>query len=272
MSRLLEVAGLHKVYERSALLSARRHAVHAVRDVSFQLERGTIFGLVGESGSGKSTLARAMLHIDPPTEGTVTFSGRAVASIPRRELRQKMQIVSQDPNSALNPRLRIETSVGEGLANAGVRGDERKRRVMEMLELVGIPASRMHHYPHEFSGGMKQRICIARALAVAPELLVLDEPVSSLDVSIQAQIINLLTDLKSKLNLTYVFISHDINLVGYISDVIGVMRQGELVELGPTETLMTGANHEYTQKLLGSVPRYVDRRTFHHTLQSRSAV
>ncbi len=273
MSGFVEVRNLHKVHRRAALLTSRQRPVHAVHDVSFEIERGTVFGLVGESGSGKSTLARALLYLDPPTSGQVLIDGIDLGSLGRKQLvriRHRVQIVAQDPTSALNPRLTIEMSVGEGLANRGESRRLRRDRVAEVLELVDIPASRMHHYPHEFSGGMKQRICIARALAVEPDLLVLDEPVSSLDVSIQAQIINLLTRLRKEMNLTYLFISHDLNLVGYISDTIGVMRRGELVELAPTGALLESPSHEYTQELLRSVPVYVDRRVTKHVLIQRS--
>lgn len=275
MSAFVTVRDLHKVHRRSALLTSRQRPVHAVNGVSFEIERGTVFGLVGESGSGKSTLARALLYLDRPTSGQVLVDEIDLGALSRKQLvqmRRRMQIVSQDPTSALNPRLKIETSVGEGLANRGVHRRQRRDRVAEVLELVGIPASRMHHYPHEFSGGMKQRICIARALAVKPDLLVLDEPVSSLDVSIQAQIINLLTRLRTELNLTYLFISHDLNLVGYISDTIGVMRRGELVELASAEVLLDRPSHEYTQELLRSVPVYVDRRVSNHVLHKRSVL
>jgi ABC-type glutathione transport system ATPase component len=275
LSPILTVRDLSKTYERSSLFASRRFPVHALRKVSFSVARGEILGIVGESGSGKSTLARAIVGIDPPTSGSVVFDGMAVDAVDRRrarELRARMQIVSQDPNSALNPRLRIAKSVGEGLLNMGIPSSERSRRVREMLELVGISAARSDHYPHEFSGGMKQRICIARALSVNPDLLVLDEPVSSLDVSVQAQIVNLLMDLRSKLTLTYIFISHDINLVAYISDVIGVMKEGELVELARTDDLMASPAHEYTKQLLYSVPRYSDRRRYYHTLQPGGAV
>lgn len=263
MSAFVEIRGVHKVHSRASVLESRRRSVHAVKDVSFAIERGSVFGLVGESGSGKSTLARALLFLDPPTQGEVLVDGEVLGDLNRQELqrmRRRMQIVFQDPHSALNPRLRIETCVGEGLANAGVPHRKRRDRIAQMLELVGIPVSRMGSYPHEFSGGMKQRIVIARALAVEPELLVLDEPVSSLDVSIQAQIINLLHRLRKEMNLTYLFISHDLNLVGYVSDVIGVMRRGELVELAPAEVLFDKPAHEYTQQLLRSAPVYVDRR------------
>lgn len=263
MSAILEVIGVEKVHRRDSLLDSGERRVHAVRGVSFAVERGEVLGIVGESGSGKSTLARAMLHLDPPTAGTVRFEGSDVARLRSRALldfRRRCQIVFQDPHGALNPRMSVGRAVAEGMIAHGVGRAARRERARELFSLVGLDAERMDGYPHEFSGGQKQRIVIARALAVNPELLVLDEPVSSLDVSVQAQMLNLLVNLKSRLGLTYVFISHDLNLVAYLSDRIGVMRGGELVELAPTEELLSRPRHEYTKELFGCSPRYEDRR------------
>jgi len=273
MSRLLEVQNLNKVHRRNTLFEATARSVHAVRDVSFDVQRGEILGIVGESGCGKSTLARAILHLDPPTGGRVLFDGEDVALFRGRRLlhfRKRAQIVFQDPHSALNPRLSVGSAVEEGMIAQGVPAEERARRSAELFDLVGLQASRMNDYPHELSGGQKQRIVIARALAVHPEMLVLDEPVSSLDVSIQAQILNLLLDIKERLDLTYLFISHDLNLVAYLSDRIGVMRRGELLELAPTESLLSAPKDEYTRALFGSSPRYEDKRLLSTPLLGRN--
>jgi oligopeptide/dipeptide ABC transporter ATP-binding protein len=231
--------------------------VLAVDRVSFAIERGSVFGLVGESGCGKTTLARAILHLDPPTSGDVLYDGVNLRELPRRALREQrrhLQIVFQDPNGALDPKLRIRDSMEEGLKNLRVGRAERRRRVEELLELVGIPAEHAVRWPHEFSGGQKQRIVVARALTMDPDFLVLDEPVSNLDVSIQAQIVNLLQDLRGRFNLTYLFISHDLHLVAYVSDRIGVMYRGRLVETADTGAIMARPRHPYTQRLFSSVP------------------
>lgn len=270
---ILELERVNKIHRRPSLLSPDVRTVHAVRDVTFTVERGEVLGIVGESGSGKSTLARAILHLDPPTSGTVRFEGTNVSSLKRRDLltfRDRVQIVFQDPNGALDPRQRVGQSVEEGMVAQGVPRAERRERAAELFSLVGLPPDRMGAYPHEFSGGQKQRIVIARALAVEPGLLILDEPVSSLDVSIQAQIINLLSDIRARLNLTYVFISHDLNLVSYVSDRVGVMRRGEVLELAPTAALLESPRHEYTKALFASAFRYDDRRSIPRTLSGRT--
>ncbi|MFP4549832.1 MAG: ATP-binding cassette domain-containing protein [Spirochaetales bacterium] len=269
---ILEVRELHKIFERSGLPGRSERRVHAVRGVSFSMRRGVTLGIVGESGSGKSTLARAILQLDPASEGSVFFDGRDVTGIHGREAaayRRRVQIVFQDPNSALDPRWRVERSIEEALRLRGLPREERSNRVDELLELVGIAAERRRDYPHQFSGGQKQRIVIARALAVEPELIVLDEPVSSLDVSIQAQILNLLQRIKAEFSLSYLFISHDLNLVGYFCDEIGVMRRGELVELAPTETLLSAPRHEYTKALFGASPHFEDKRVVTHDFTRR---
>jgi oligopeptide/dipeptide ABC transporter ATP-binding protein len=257
MDRFIEIKNLVKHFYGQGILNQRRVAVRAVDRVSFGIERNTVFGLVGESGCGKTTLVRSILYLDPPTSGEIWFDGMQLGSLSTRNLRsfrKRMQIVFQDPNSALNPKMRIADSLAEGLVNLKLPARERSRRIRKMLDLVGIAAGHRSRFPHEFSGGQKQRIVIARALCMEPEFLVLDEPVSNLDVSIQAQIINLLLDLKKELSLTYLFISHDLNLVAYFSDRIGVMYKGRLMEVASTEQMMNHACHPYTLKLFSSVP------------------
>jgi len=255
MDRLVEIRGLVKEFYGRGLVARRKGAVRAVDRVSLDIEKNTIFGLVGESGCGKTTLSRAILYLDPPTDGEVRFSGAllgALAPAQLRAFRRRMQIVFQDPNSALNPKMRISDSLEEGLVNLGMPKKQRLERVREILETVGITPAHSSRFPHEFSGGQKQRIVVARALTMDPEFLVLDEPVSNLDVSIQAQIINLLLDLKEKLSLTYLFISHDLNLVAYLSDRIGVMYRGRIVETGSTGQIMDEPVHPYTRDLFAS--------------------
>jgi oligopeptide/dipeptide ABC transporter ATP-binding protein len=257
MDAFVDIRGLTKVYPGRGFAGAARRSVCAVDRVSLAIGRGTVFGLVGESGCGKTSLARALLYLDPPTAGEVRIDGTPLCGLSPAELRRfrrRMQIVFQDPNSALNPKLRAADSIAEGLVNRGMPAARRETRIAELLELVGIPAGHGRRFPHEFSGGQKQRIVIARALAMEPEFLVLDEPVSNLDVSIQAQIINLLLDLKARLALTYLFISHDLHLVAYLSDRIGVMYRGRLVEEGAAEELLAAPGHPYTRRLFASAP------------------
>jgi len=257
MDRFIEIKNLVKLFYGQGFLNRQQKALRAVDQVSFGIDSNTVFGLVGESGCGKTSLVRALLYLDPPTSGEVWFDGTLLGRLSSRNLRsfrKRMQIVFQDPNSALNPKMRIENSLAEGLVNRKYPIRKRTRRIKQLLDLVGIANAHRSRFPHEFSGGQKQRIVIARALCMEPDFLILDEPVSNLDVSIQAQIINLLLDLKEELALTYLFISHDLNLVAYFSDCIGVMYQGRLMELGSTEEIMQHPCHPYTLKLFSSIP------------------
>jgi len=229
-----------------------------VDDVSFAIEEGETFGLVGESGSGKTTTGRCVLRLIEPTSGQVRFRGEDVLSFSRGRLRQarrEMQIVFQDPYSSLNPRMRARQIVEEPLVihRLGPRG-ERQARVAELFRLVGLSTAQLERYPHEFSGGQRQRIGLARALALNPSFVVLDEPVSALDVSVQAQVVNLLMDLQQQLKLTYLFIAHDLRLVEHICSRVAVMYRGKIVEMGPTLSIFGAPQHRYTQALLSAIP------------------
>jgi len=232
--------------------------VRAVDDVSFDIRRGETFGLVGESGSGKSTVSRLLLGLDRPTSGRVTFAGTEISGLsPRRlrPLRRQMQMVFQDPHSSLNRRKTVAQIIGLPLSvHSGLSRSDRQRRVRELLDLVGLRPEFAERYPHEMSGGQCQRVGIARAIALEPQLVILDEAVSAVDVSIQAQILNLLKDLQRRLGLTYVFVSHDLALVRYMSDRIGVLYHGKLVELADRQELFANPRHEYTRSLLAAVP------------------
>ena len=257
MEKLIELKNINKVFKSHKLISVKKDDFVAVNNVSLNIERNTVFGLVGESGCGKTTLARSVLLLDPPSSGEVLFEGNDIATLSGKDLmkyRSRMQIVFQDPNSALNPKMSIYSCMKEGLVNLRYHKDKIDARIKELLDLVGISPGHVNRYPHEFSGGQKQRIVIARALSMEPEFLVLDEPVSNLDVSIQAQIINLLLDLKDEFSLTYLFISHDLNLVSYLSDQVAVMYRGQVVETAETEKIMKDPLHPYTLKLFSSAP------------------
>ena len=256
---LLVVEDLVKHYRTEGLFAAKAPPVRAVDGVSFTVQRGETLALVGESGCGKSSVGRTILRLQEPTAGRVAFDGADVFGLarePLRALRRHMQIVFQDPYSSLNPRMTVGEAVAEGIEIhrlARTRA-ERAQRVAALLEEVGLDASYARRYPHEFSGGQRQRIGIARALAVEPEFLVCDEPVSALDVSVQAQVINLLRDLQQRRGLAYLFIAHDLAVVRQIADRIAVMYLGRIVETGPAEALLSDPRHPYTQALLSAVP------------------
>jgi oligopeptide transport system ATP-binding protein len=233
--------------------------VQAVDGVSFELRRGETFSLVGESGCGKSTTALAVLRMQPVTAGRIVFDGEDITQHTpsrMRPIRRKMQMVYQDPFGSLNPRMRVRDIIGEPLVVHGLAGDRRRyrARIAELMDLVGLLPDMADRYPHEFSGGQRQRIGIARALALDPSLLICDEPVSALDVSIQAQVVNLLMDLQERLGLTYLFIAHDLSVVRHISDRVGVMYLGRIVEVADRDTLFERPRHPYTQALLDAVP------------------
>jgi ABC-type oligopeptide transport system ATPase subunit len=255
---LLEVRHLVKQFPAGSRLLGSGAPVRAVDDVSFAIEEGETFGLVGESGSGKTTTGGCILRLVTPTAGEVWFRGENVLAASRarmRELRRQMQIVFQDPFSSLNPRMRAGAIVEEPLVIHGA-GDRaaRRKRVEALFGLVGLEPSAMRRYPHEFSGGQRQRIGLARALALSPSFIVADEPVSALDVSVQAQVINLLMDLQQQLHLTYLFIAHDLRLVEHICTRVAVMLRGRIVELGATALLFSTPAHPYTKSLLSAVP------------------
>jgi len=230
----------------------------AVDDVSFEIYKGETLGLVGESGCGKTTVGRTILGIYEATGGSVFFDGKDISKLrgkEAKEYKRRAQMIFQDPYASLNPRMMVSNIIGEGIDIHGLlKGEERQQRIYELLDMVGLNKEHANRFPHEFSGGQRQRIGIARALAVNPDFIVCDEPISALDVSIQAQIVNMLQDLQKKLGLTYLFIAHDISMVKYISDRIGVMYLGKMVELADSAELYHGAKHPYTQALLSAVP------------------
>jgi oligopeptide/dipeptide ABC transporter ATP-binding protein len=255
---LLRVTNLVKNFDvrRTKNSGAKKRTVQAVTNVSFSIERGQTLGLVGESGSGKTTLGRCVLRLIEPTSGQVEFDGRDLGLMKFEELRwlrRKMQIVFQDPFASLDPKMTVGASIAEPLIVQGVPGSH-SDKIIELLELVGLSADHASRFPHEFSGGQRQRIGIARALALNPALIILDEPVSALDVSIQAGILNLFEDLQMKLGISYLFIAHDLSVVRHVADRIAVMYLGKIVEIGDQETVFENPTHPYTKALLSAVP------------------
>ncbi|WP_165224698.1 dipeptide ABC transporter ATP-binding protein [Affinirhizobium pseudoryzae] len=256
---MLEIRNIKQDYHVSQGLFKPEKVVHAVKGVSFQLDAGKTLAIVGESGCGKSTLARILTFIDEPTAGELLIEGKTVDTRPGHltaEMRRKVQIVFQNPYGSLNPRQKIGDVLGEPLAiNTKMSAAERRERATDMLVKVGLAPEHYNRYPHMFSGGQRQRIAIARALMLNPKLLVLDEPVSALDLSVQAQVLNLLADLQEEFGLTYVFISHDLSVVKYIADEVMVMYYGEAVEYGSREEVFADPKHEYTRTLFAATPR-----------------
>ena len=250
---LLEVKNLKKYFKIDS-----KTWLKAVDDVSFGIEEGETLGLVGESGCGKSTLGRTVIGLYPPTDGSILFEGRDITHLTAKEkvaLTKKMQVIYQDPYACLDPRMTVADIIAEGLDIHGIcKGEQRRKRIYELLRLVGMNEEHANRFPHEFSGGQRQRIGIARALAIDPKFIICDEPISALDVSIQAQVVNLLEDLQKQLGLTYLFIAHDISMVAHISDRIAVMYLGAMAELAPSKDIMESPLHPYTKALLSAVP------------------
>jgi oligopeptide transport system ATP-binding protein len=255
---LIKVQNLKKHFPVKSFLTLRHDFVRAVDGIELDIYRGETLGLVGESGSGKSTIGRCILRLIDPTEGEIWFQGRNITRLSQKDLRplrKKMQVIFQDPYSSLNPRMTVSEIIGDGLRwDTEMSLHERRDRIVDIMEKVGLRAEQRHRYPHEFSGGQRQRIGIARAIAPNPEFVVADEPLSALDVSIQAQVVNLLEQLKEEFRLSYLFISHDLSVVEYISDRIAVMYLGKIVELAPKEELYDNPKHPYTISLLSAVP------------------
>ncbi len=259
---ILEVKGLTKYFDLNKGVVSRllqgTMLLKAVDHINLSLPEGKVFGLVGESGCGKSTTARLITRLVPATEGEVYFDGKEILTLPKRELRElrrNIQMVFQDPFASLNPRMKVIETVGRPLTlYYGVKGQRRADQVAELLELVGLQVDHLYRYPHEFSGGQRQRIGVARALAARPKLIIADEPVSALDVSVQAQVLNLFKKLQRELKLTMLFISHDLNVVEYIADTVGVMYAGKLMEVAPAEEIFKSPLHPYTKGLIASNP------------------
>ena len=256
---LIRVRELKKYFPiQDGFLRRQTGSVKAVDGITFDIQRGETLSLVGESGCGKSTAGRTILQLHKPTSGEVWFEGKDLATLsgePLRKMRRKMQLIFQDPYASLSPRMKVGRIIAEPLKVHGVSsGEARNARVQELLEIVGLSSGLRSRYPHEFSGGQRQRVGIARALALNPSFIICDEPISALDVSIQAQIVNLLKELQNKLGLTYLFIAHDLSMVRYISDRVAVMYLGNLMELAPQQELFRNPLHPYTQALLSAVP------------------
>ncbi len=277
--QILNVSHLKKYFPiTKGLFRKNIGTLKAVDDISFTVNKGECIGIVGESGSGKTTLARILLKLIQPTSGTVEFEGKDIFKLNKHEVmnfRRRVQIVFQDPHTSLNPRLTIEKTVGEGLIIHKLTKTKKERinRIAELLENVGLNPKHMDRYPHEFSGGQRQRIGIARALSVNPELIIADEPVSSLDVSVQAQILNLFSELQEKFNLTYIFIAHDLRVVEHVSTKIIVMYMGKIVEIASKEELYRNPIHPYTKLLLNSIPNLdPEKRGFREISSSRPSL
>ena len=258
---LLKVEHLHKEFPTgSGFMGGKfsKKVVSAVNDLSFEIRAGETFGLVGESGCGKSTTGRAIMHLDPPTSGKVYFEGRDISKMNKKELkamRREMQFIFQDPYASLNPRMTIGEIISEPMVIHGIgTPEERIERVRELLDVVGLNPEHINRYPHEFSGGQRQRVGIARSFILRPKLIICDEPVSALDVSIKAQVLNLLKDLQKQYGTAYLFIAHDLSVVQHISDRVAVMYLGKMVELSDWKSLYAEPNHPYTQALLSAVP------------------
>jgi oligopeptide/dipeptide ABC transporter ATP-binding protein len=258
MSELLKINNLSKIYESSGGIFGKKVRVSALQDVSFNLIKGETLGIVGESGCGKSTLGRIISRLDTPTSGEIIYKGEDLAKkslAKMRPLRKEIQFIFQDPYASLNPRRQIGAIVEEPMRINGVAKSERQARALSLLEKVGLDKDAYERYPHEFSGGQRQRVVIARALTLQPELIIADEPVSALDVSIQAQVLNLFKELQSEMKLTYIFVAHDLGVVRHISDRIAVMYLGEIVEIGKVEDIYNNPQHPYTKALLSAIPR-----------------
>jgi oligopeptide/dipeptide ABC transporter ATP-binding protein len=258
MSELLKVNHLSKIYQSSGGLFDKKAKVSALQDVSFSLAKGETLGIVGESGCGKSTLGRIISRLDTPTTGEIIYKGEDLAkkSIAKlRPLRKEIQFIFQDPYASLNPRRQIGAIIEEPMRINGIAKAERQSRALSLLEKVGLDKDSYERYPHEFSGGQRQRVVIARALTLQPELIIADEPVSALDVSIQAQVLNLFKELQEELKLTYIFVAHDLGVVRHISDRIAVMYLGKIVEIGKVEDIYNNPQHPYTKALLSAIPR-----------------
>ncbi|HKU11130.1 MAG TPA: ATP-binding cassette domain-containing protein [Sinomonas sp.] len=256
MSQILQVRNLSKTFHTGPFY--RRRTIQAVKGVSFSIEAGKTYGLVGESGSGKSTVARMVARLTEPTSGEIAFDGRDVSKLTARQrfaYRRDVQIIFQDPYSALNPRMTVEQLIAEPMEIHKLHTPrDRQSRVRKLLDQVGLPQSALHRKPISFSGGQRQRIMIARALSLEPRLIIGDEPVSALDVSVQAQVLNLMRDLQDELGLSYLFISHDLSVVEFLSDTVGVMYLGDLIEEGTKQSIYRTPQQDYTRKLISAIP------------------